>query len=315
MSDGADRSTPGKRKSSRAASQRSSSSARSSGSSKPTRRTGQTSVARDVRGEGPQAPRAASVAGWRQRIYRVPVLGTIAYVVWPPRTKRVGVVRRSLSSALAVVAILGIGMAAYPWAGDKYPFFYRVPVEKLIEWSNFLSDMQTNRLQDQLEKEFLACGKQYCRGEGDPLTRIEIPEIGVNTIVVEGTTPSALKAGAGHYRSTPLPGQRGNVAIAGHRTTFGRPFNKIDALDPGDSIIMTTPVGRYTYRVIKAPRGTTKAGDAGWITHPFDWSVAAKTKGSYVTLTTCHPKGSARQRLIVRAQLVKSEPVADRSAA
>jgi LPXTG-site transpeptidase (sortase) family protein len=261
------------------------------------------------------APEAApkptkTVSARRQRIYRIPVLGTIAYVVWPPRKGRTSVFRKSLSSALAVVALLGVGMAAYPWAGDNYPFFYRVPVEKLIEWSNFLSDLQTNRLQDQLEKEFLACGRQYCRGEGDPLTRIEIPDIGVNTIVVEGTTPSALKAGAGHYRNTPLPGSKGNVAIAGHRTTYGRPFNKVDALEPGNRIILTSPIGRFTYRVIRAPRNSNHSDfKAAWITNPFDWSVAAKTKGDFLTLTTCHPKGSARQRLIVRAQLVSSEPV------
>jgi LPXTG-site transpeptidase (sortase) family protein len=282
----------------------------------PRRRPRGTSAKEATKADGQAKAKPKPVAPWRQRLYRTPVLGTIAYVIWPPRTKRAGVVRRSLSATLAVVALLGTGMAVYPWAGDSYPFFYRVPVEKLIEWSNFLSDMQTNRLQDQLEKEFLACGKQYCRGEGDPLTRIEIPAIGVNTIVVEGTTPSALKAGAGHYRSTPLPGQKGNVAIAGHRTTYGRPFNKIDGLDVGDRIVMTTPVGRYTYSVIKAPKAAKGSAGfkAAWTTHPFDWSVAAKTEASYVTLTTCHPKGSARQRLIVRAKLVRSEPVASRAA-
>ncbi len=285
-------------------------------------RSGRSALAREVRGETSEAPKtkrtrskSKSVAPWRQRIYRVPVLGTIAYVVWPPRTQRTGVIRKSLSSALAVIALLGIGMAVYPWAGDKYPFFYRVPVEKLIEWSNFLSDMQTNRLQDLLEKEFLTCGKQYCRGEGDPLTRIEIPAIGVNTIVVEGTTPSALKAGAGHYRSTALPGQKGNVAIAGHRTTYGRPFNKLDGLKPGDRVVLTSPIGRFTYRVINPPGGSKREGPAAWITNPYDWSVAGKTKGDFVTLTTCHPKGSARQRLIVRAKLIGSEPVAQRTAA
>jgi len=261
--------------------------------------------------EAVTAKPAKTVSARRQRLYRIPVLGTIAYVVWPPRTTRPGVIRRSLSSALAIVALLGIGMAAYPWAGESYPFFYRVPVEKLIEWSNFLSDMQTNRLQDQLEKDFLACGDQYCRGEGDPLTRIEIPDIGVNTIVVEGTTPSALKAGAGHYRNTPLPGSKGNVGIAGHRTTYGRPFNKIDALDPGDRVILTSPIGRFTYSVIRPPKGANRSGmDAAWITNPFDWSVVGKTQGDFLTLTTCHPKGSARERLIVRAKLVSSEPVA-----
>jgi LPXTG-site transpeptidase (sortase) family protein len=259
------------------------------------RRRGTVAAAGDVQAQRARKP----MPQWRQRVYRLPVLGTVAYVVWPPRTHRPSNIRRSLSAALAVIAILGIGMAAYPWAGQRYPSFYRTPVEKLIEWSNFLSDLQTNRLQDKLEKRFLACGNQFCRGEGDPLTRIEIPKLGVNTIVVEGTSASALKAGAGHYRSTPLPGQRGNVAIAGHRTTYGRPFNGVESLNKGDTVILTTPVGRYTYRI----------GGAPWITHPLDWSVVAKSNDYLLTLTTCHPKGSARQRIIVRAKMVRSEPV------
>jgi LPXTG-site transpeptidase (sortase) family protein len=253
---------------------------------------------------GAQAGKAAkAVPAWRQRLYRVPVLGTITYVVWPPRTTKPSPIRRSISATLAVIAILGIGMAAYPWAGQHYPGFYRIPVEKLIEWSNFLSDLQTNKLQDQLEREFAAC-KGLCTKEGDPLTRIEIPKLGVNTIVVQGTSPSALKAGAGHYPSTPLPGQKGNVAIAGHRTTYGRPFNSIDKLKVGDRVVLTTPAGRYTYRLMRAP----------WITHPFDWSVTAKSKDPLLTLTTCHPKGSARERLVVRAKMVRSEPIRARAA-
>ncbi len=243
------------------------------------------------------AKKAKPVAAWRQRLYRIPVLGTIAYVIWPPRTSP-SLIRRGLSSTLAIVAILGIGMAAYPWAGESYPSFYRVPVEKLIEWSNVLSDLQTNRIQDQLAQEF-ADLKGLGLKEGDPLTRIEIPELGVDTIVVQGTSPSALRAGAGHYPSTPLPGENGNVAIAGHRTTYGRPFNSIDELDVKDKIILTTPIGRYTYAVSKDP----------FITDPFDWTIIAKSKEPILTLTTCHPKGSARERLVVRAELMKKEPV------
>jgi LPXTG-site transpeptidase (sortase) family protein len=235
------------------------------------------------------------VPAWRQKLYRVPVLGAIFYVIWPPK-KASGVARRIVSSTLAIVALLGIGMAAYPWAGEKYPFFYRVPVEKLIEWSNFLSDMQTNRLQDDLAGKFAGLDR-ISLAEGAPLTQIEIPALDVKTIVVQGTSPSALRAGAGHYPKTPLPGEKGNVGIAGHRTTYGRPFNRIDALKVGDKIILTTPIGRHTYEVSKAP----------WITHPFDWSIVAKTSEPSVTLTTCHPKGSARERLVVRAKLVKSE--------
>jgi sortase A len=227
-----------------------------------------------------EAKPSKPIPAWRQKLYRVPILGTIVYVIWPAR-RTGGVLRRVVSSSLAIIAILGIGMAAYPWAGEKYPFFYKVPVEKDDLASRF----------DDLDRISLV--------EGAPLTRIEIPALSVSTLVVQGTSPSALRAGAGHYPSTPLPGEKGNVGIAGHRTTFGRPFNRIEQLKTGDKIILTTPIGQHTYEVSKAP----------WITHPFDWSIVAKTKDPLLTLTTCHPKGSANQRLVVRAKLIKSVPV------
>lgn len=259
--------------------------------------------------EAPAETRAAT-PDWRRRLYRVPVLGTVAYVIWPPRKGKPSNLRRALSWTAAVVAILGIGMAVYPVAGHRYPFFYRVPVEKLIEWSNFLSDIQTNRLQDKLEDQFLGMTDPRLAKDGEPLTRIQLPSIGVDTIVVQGTSLRALAAGAGHYPSTPLPGDKGNVGIAGHRTTHGRPFNKIDLLKPGDPVILTTPVGRFTY-TIRPPVGRPfTPGGASWITTPFDWAVVAPSEQSLLTLTACHPKGSARQRIVVRAELTDSKLVA-----
>src|SRR5439155_8227966 len=75
----------------------------------------------------------------------------------------------------------------------------------------------------------------------------------VDVVVVEGTTPSALKAGAGHYPGTPLPCEDGNVAIAGHRTTYGKPFANIDQLRTGDLITLDTPVGSCIYEVSGDP--------------------------------------------------------------
>ena len=265
----------------------------------PQRRTRGTDTA-----EGGSAAPAISVPAWRRRIYRIPVLGTIFYVIWPARAK-MSRLRQAVSWTAAVVAILGIGMAAYPVAGDKYPFFYRVPVEKLIEWMNFLSDMESNRIQDRLEDEFLALSDPSLAKDGDPLTRIQIPAIGLDTIVVQGTSLRALAAGAGHYESTPLPGEKGNVGIAGHRTTHGRPFNKIDQLATGDSIILSTPVGRYTYRVQRPP----------WITDPYDWTIVGKSSEHLLTLSACHPKGSARERIVIRAKMVDTEPLVRRKAA
>jgi sortase A len=116
--------------------------------------------------------------------------------------------------------------------------------------------------------------------------------------VVAGTTASALRAGAGHYPETPLPCEIGNVAIAGHRTTYGRPFHNLDLLNPGDRITLETPIGSCTYEVSREP----------WIVMPTAIEVVANTPDeAALTLTTCHPKGSARERLIVRATMVSSE--------
>jgi sortase A len=133
--------------------------------------------------------------------------------------------------------------------------------------------------------------------EGRGLTRIRIPAVGVNVVVVEGTSASALRAGAGHYRGTPLPGEAGNVAIAGHRTTYGKPFADLDRLKIGDEIVLETPLGAYRYRVTRQPFVVDKA----------DWSPIANGPGQTLTLSTCHPKRSDRQRLIVRAELVPAE--------
>src|SRR5262245_26252901 len=85
--------------------------------------------------------------------------------------------------------------------------------------------------------------------EGDPVARLEIPRIGVNEIVVAGVGVDDLKKGPGHYPQTPLPGEPGNAAIAGHRTTYGAPFLDIDNLQPGDQIMATTYAGRFVYQV------------------------------------------------------------------
>ena len=135
-------------------------------------------------------------------------------------------------------------------------------------------------------------------GVGDSLTRIKIPRIGVDVVVVEGTTASALRAGAGHYPATPLPCEVGNVAIAGHRTTYGRPFHDMDQLEPGDRITLETPIGECTYEVDDDP----------FIVSPTQTEVVENTpEAAKLTLTTCHPKGSARQRLVLHATMVSAE--------
>ena len=158
-----------------------------------------------------------------------------------------------------------------------------------------------SRVQNRLEKEIASPEhvERYKAGkleDGDALTRIKIPALDINVVVVEGTSASALRAGAGHYPKTPLPCEAGNVSIAGHRTTYGKPFSNIDRLKVGDAIILETPIGSCTYEVAREP----------FITKPTDFSVVANDPSVHaLTLTTCHPKGSAKERLVVRATLTK----------
>jgi sortase A len=102
-----------------------------------------------------------------------------------------------------------------------------------------------------------------------------------------------LKKGPGHYPKTPLPGQPGNTAIAGHRTTYGAPFYHLDSLKPGDPILIATHQGTFEYRMV-----SEQAVD------PTDVAVIAPTADNRLTLTTCTPRFTARQRLVVVARLI-----------
>jgi sortase A len=139
---------------------------------------------------------------------------------------------------------------------------------------------------------------------GDPIARLEIPDIGVDVVVVSGVSVADLEKGPGHYPDTPLPGQYGNAAIAGHRTTYGQPFHDVDDLEPGDQIVVTTLAGRFVYAVT----GTE-------IVEPDDTQVVATTDPDIaeLTLTSCHPKWSARQRIVIHSALVAEEsaPISD----
>lgn len=135
---------------------------------------------------------------------------------------------------------------------------------------------------------------------GEALARIRIPKIGVDKVVVEGVTVDDLRKGPGHYRSTPQPGHPGNSAIAGHRTTYGAPFGDIDKLVPGDLITVETLHGTWTYEVLPAP---DDPASGHFIVAPEDVWVLDDVGDNRLTLTACHPKYSAAQRIIVSARL------------
>jgi len=135
--------------------------------------------------------------------------------------------------------------------------------------------------------------------EGDPIALIDMPTIGVSKYVVAGVQTSDLKKGPGHYPGTPFPGELGNASIAGHRTTYGEPFRHLDDLNIGDPIIITDLMGRtFTYLVTN--QQVVSATDS-WVVTTTDSTTAI------LTLTTCHPEFSAKQRLIVSAELDLSQ--------
>jgi sortase A len=143
---------------------------------------------------------------------------------------------------------------------------------------------------------------------GQPVAQIDIPAIGLSQIVVEGVGTADLRLGPGHYPGTPLPGQAGNAAVAGHRTTYGHPFYNLNALGRGDAIVFTTPQGFFLYRVtgqlIVLPQDTLVLASPP--TTPGAGTGTGRPAAATLTLTTCNPRYSAAQRLVVQASLVRS---------
>ncbi|MGB3410388.1 MAG: class E sortase [Microthrixaceae bacterium] len=136
--------------------------------------------------------------------------------------------------------------------------------------------------------------------EGEALGVISIPRIDLKQIIISGVGRADLKKGPGHYPGTPMPGQAGNAAIAGHRTTYGAPFNRIDELIPGDEIVVSTRQGEFTYQVIPAPG---QKEQAWYAVKPNQVEVLDNMGDNRLTLTACHPKYSAKERIIVQAVL------------
>ena len=134
--------------------------------------------------------------------------------------------------------------------------------------------------------------------DGDALGRIQIPAIDVSLVFVSGATPRNLRKGPGHYASTVLPGQRGTVGVAGHRTTYLAPFRKLNRLDAGDDIVMTMPYGRFTYSVAYTR-----------VVSPSRISVLRSGPGDRLVLTTCTPLFSAAKRLVIVARPKSAVPL------
>ncbi len=180
-----------------------------------------------------------------------------------------------------------------------------------LEWQEPVSAVLAWRQQVELDRRLEAAGStartsglpldaaaaehRRAMRPGQPLGRIEVPALDRSHVVVEGTDQATLRKGPGHYADTPLPGQRGTVGVAGHRSTYLAPFSSIDRLRRNDEIILAMPYGRFTYRV---EHTRIVAPDDVWV----------KRRGHYdrLILSTCHPRYSAAQRIVVFARLARA---------
>ena len=128
--------------------------------------------------------------------------------------------------------------------------------------------------------------------KGRPIGRIVAPSADIDDVVIEGTDAASLEKGPGHYPKTALPGQGRTVAIAGHRTTYGAPFNDIDRFREGDRVVLQMPYATFTYRVTHTR-----------IVDPGDVGIVDDVGRERLVLTACHPLYSAAERYAVFADL------------
>lgn len=143
-------------------------------------------------------------------------------------------------------------------------------------------------------EEPLAFFEEPAPAENEELGRLLIPEIDLDWVMFEGVSRDTLKLGPGHMPWTPMPGQPGNAVVSGHRTTYGAPFYDLDALEPGDEIRVETVVGEHVYAVVETR-----------VVSPSDVWVTNDRPGAWLTLTTCNPRFSARERLVIIAEMVQ----------
>ena len=189
-----------------------------------------------------------------------------------------------------------------------------------LGWQVWGTDLQVTREQAQvvasLERSFAppepgrGTGEGARRASGGPFAVIRIPAFGSDFArpVYEGTEAPELAKGIGYVAGTATSGQIGNFVTAGHRVTYGKPYNRIHELRPGDPIVVETDEGTYTY-AFTSFRITT-ADDLGVLAPvPDEPGQAATTEtGRWITLIACHPEFSARERYVAVAELAGFTP-------
>lgn len=182
-------------------------------------------------------------------------------------------------------------------------------------WTDVVADRAQTQIVQSLEDEFARGtaapvgdnGIPAAIGEDGAFAVVRIPRFGVDFArpVIEGTDRPVLALGVGHYVGTAGPGQVGNFAVAGHRTTYGRPFHDVDRLVDGDRVVVETADQVYVYEVTS--REIVRPGDVEVIAPVPDDPGTAPTE-ALLTMTSCHPKFSATERFVVHGRLVETVP-------
>ena len=226
-----------------------------------------------------------------------------------------GAVARGVGQILVtagVVIVLFVGYELW-WTGLTTRHDQRVLLSTLQQqWKQNPAPAASERAGQRRQQ---AAVRRPALGSGFAILRI--PRLGKNYkfVIIQGTSTKDLIKGPGHYPNTALPGQVGNFAVAGHRTTYLHPFYDINELRPGDAIVIETRTSWFTYRVGDIPGTSARYQE---IVRPTDVSVAYPVPDqpesritptlSVLTLTSCNPRYSAAQRIVVHALLTSSRP-------
>lgn len=210
-----------------------------------------------------------------------------------------------------ILMILGIGVLAYVPATWLWGWYEQRDLRSNFEQESAAALTMNKEVLDKLRGQAdseklrqLAIAAKSRLSSEQTIARLEIPKIGVNAIVVEGTTESALRKGLGHLEETPLPGMGGNFGIAGDRVLYGGPFLNLNELTEGDEMNLRTSYGDFTYVVTGSQ-----------IIDPEDVSVLQPVGYEAITLVTCDPPWGTSHRLVVKgratsATLLENQPAA-----
>lgn len=213
--------------------------------------------------------------------------------IFKPSLKKLGI----------LLTIAGLAVILYVPATWLWGYYERRGLDEEFD-QELVSSLSANQeLIDRLEGEAewekikqLAIAHKAQLSSEQAIALLEIPRIGVNSIVVEGTGDGSLRKGIGHMEETALPGMEGNFALAGDRVLWGGPFLNLDDLSAGDAIKVKTTYAEFSYIVSRTA-----------ITVPEDTSVLGGTGKDEITLITCDPPWSTSNRLIIKGDLVDAK--------